>query len=403
MDGSSTGRHPRAGSSSGPEGRLRAVPPAGPDPDVSAVPPVGPGGPRSGAGARAGRARLAAVRRGGIPGREREGSGPDLLDGMPRQRTAAGRAASPTGTGADAVPGPTTGGGPTALPSTVLRAGAVPGTAEERSTTSGPTGVPTAAVPRSAGRGATTVTPTCAQAGTVQGTTGVALAAPSASTARVLRAVRAAGRLLPTPTGTPFTFGYAVLLAVTSYVAAHADPGVVRVLHQASSTDVAHLVRYPVAVLVASGLWIVGGIASPYAVGFLLVLTALERRIGGARAAGVFLLGHVGATLATEVPVGLAVWAGHLPGSSLHRFDYGISFGVAACVGSLAGLVRPWLRWPLLALFGSALAEALLVLDDPMTNWGHLLALALGVATWPLVRRAARERAHGAAAGAGRT
>ncbi|MEW2168169.1 rhomboid-like protein [Streptomyces sp. NPDC007084] len=210
-----------------------------------------------------------------------------------------------------------------------------------------------------------------------------------APAARVAGTVR---RLLPTPLGTPFTFGYAAVLAVTSYVATHADPGVVRALHQASSTDVAHLVRYPVAVLFASGLWIVGGITSPYAVGFLLVLTALERRIGGARAAGVFLLGHVGATLATELPVGLAVWAGHLPGSSLHRFDYGISFGVAACVGALAGVVSPWLRWPLLALFGSVLAAALLVTDDPMTNWGHVLALALGTATWPLVRRAARTR-----------
>lgn len=208
----------------------------------------------------------------------------------------------------------------------------------------------------------------------------------------VARAARSVGRLLPTPLGTPFTFGYATVLAVTSYVAGHADPALVRALHQASSTDVAHLVRYPVAVLFASALWIVGGILSPYAAGFLLVLTALERRIGGARAAGVFLLGHVVATLATEVPVGLAVWAGHLPGSSLHRFDYGISFGVAASVGSLAGLLSPWLRWPLLALVGSVLAEDLVLLDDPMTNWGHLLALALGVATWPLVRRAARAR-----------
>ncbi|MFD6294023.1 rhomboid-like protein [Streptomyces sp. NPDC060235] len=219
--------------------------------------------------------------------------------------------------------------------------------------------------------------------------------------ARLPVAVRSVLRLLPTPLGTPFTFGYALVLAVTSYVASHADPAIVRSLHQASSTDVAHLVRYPVAVLFASALWIVGGFLSPYAAGFLLVLTALERRIGGARAAGVFLLGHVVATLATEVPVGLAVWAGHLPGSSLHRFDYGISFGVAASVGALAGLLSPWLRWPLLTLIGSVLAENLILLDDPMTNWGHLLALALGVATWPLVRRAARARA--AASGAVRT
>ncbi|MGW0840905.1 rhomboid-like protein [Streptomyces sp. NPDC002787] len=194
-------------------------------------------------------------------------------------------------------------------------------------------------------------------------------------------------RLLPTPKGTPFTFFYATLLLFTSVVAEYADPALVYALHQGSSTDVAHLVRNPVLVLFASALWVAGGVGSPYALGFLLVLTALERRIGGWRTAGVFLLGHVLATLATEVPVGLAVLAGHLPDSSLHRLDYGISFGVSASVGALAGLLSPWLRWPILLGFGGTLVDDLIAFMDPMTNWGHLMALAIGVATWPVVRR----------------
>ncbi|MDT7844158.1 rhomboid-like protein [Streptomyces justiciae] len=194
-------------------------------------------------------------------------------------------------------------------------------------------------------------------------------------------------RLLPTPTGTPFTFGYAAVLAVTSLVTEYADPDLVHSLLQGSSTDVAHLVRTPVLVLLASALWVAGGLLSPYAIGFLLVLTALERRIGGARTAVVFLLGHVLATLATEVPVGLAVLVGQLPDSSLHRLDYGISFGVAASFGALAGLLRPWLRWPLLVGFGWMLVQDLLAFTDPLSNWGHLFSLAIGVATWPMVRR----------------
>jgi hypothetical protein len=199
-------------------------------------------------------------------------------------------------------------------------------------------------------------------------------------------------RLLPTPTGTPFTFGYGAVLAVVSLAAAHLDPALVHTLYQGSSTDVVHLVRMPVLVLVASALWIAGGILSPYALALLFVLTALERRIGGVRTAGVFLLGHVGATLATEVPTGLAVLVGHLPASSLHRLDYGVSFGVAACVGALAGLLRPWLRWAVLALFGWMLLTDLIAFTDPMTDWGHPIALTIGVATWPLVRRAHRAR-----------
>jgi hypothetical protein len=140
-------------------------------------------------------------------------------------------------------------------------------------------------------------------------------------------------------------------------------------------------------VLLASALWIAGGVLSPFALAFVLVLTALERRIGGARAACVFLAGHVLATLATEVPVGLAVLAGHLPATSLHRLDYGISFGVAACIGALSGLLRPWLGLPLLALTAAELVSDLVAFQDPMTNWGHLIALTAGVASRPLVRR----------------
>ncbi|MFJ5301931.1 rhomboid-like protein [Streptomyces sp. NPDC088350] len=194
-------------------------------------------------------------------------------------------------------------------------------------------------------------------------------------------------RLLPTPTGTPFTFAYAMLLLVTSLVAQYADATLVNELHQASSTDVAHLVRDPLLVLVASALWIVGGMMSPYAILFLLVLTALERRIGGMRAAAVFVSGHILATLATEGTVGIAVLAGHLPNSSLHRLDYGISFGVATSIGALSGLLRPWLGLPLIGLFGWSLVEDLIEFTDPMTNWGHLISLTIGVATWPLIRR----------------
>ncbi|MEU6098503.1 rhomboid-like protein [Streptomyces sp. NPDC047079] len=205
---------------------------------------------------------------------------------------------------------------------------------------------------------------------------------------------------LPTPTATPFTFGYAAVLVVTSLFAEYADPSLVHTLYQESSTDVAHLVLSPVPVLVASALWIAGGLTSTYALLFLVVLTALERRIGGRRTAVVFLLGHVLATLATEVPVGLAVLAGHLPDSSLHRLDYGISFGVAASLGALAGLLPPWPRRTVLTVFGGILLADLIQFTDPLSDWGHLLSLAIGVGTWPLVRRWQRtdprgSRAHG--------
>lgn len=203
-------------------------------------------------------------------------------------------------------------------------------------------------------------------------------------------------RLLPTPTGTPFTFGYAIVLLLTSLFAQYADQALVYALHQGSSTDVAHLARTPVLVLVASALWTAGGITSTYSVVFPLVLTALERRIGGWRTACVFVFGHVLATLATEVPVGLAVLAGHLPDSSLHRLDYGISFGVVTALGALTGLLPPWPRYAILAGFGWMLVQDLLTFSDPLTSWGHLLSLAIGVGAWRWVRRWTRGHATAA-------
>ncbi|MFJ9352278.1 rhomboid-like protein [Streptomyces sp. NPDC101237] len=219
------------------------------------------------------------------------------------------------------------------------------------------------------------------------------LALPAAVIPRTVPAMRP-WRLLPTPAGTPVTFFYTVLLALTSLFAEYAGPGLLHAVYQDSSTDVAHLSRTPAFVLLASAMWVAGGLLSPYAVAFVLVLTALERRMGGARAILVFLAGHVLATLATEIPVGLAVLAGRLPGTSLHRLDYGISYGVAAGVGALCGLLTPWLGRPLLALVGYSLVMDLVAFQDPVTNWGHLISLSIGTALWPVVRRWHREHAQ---------
>ena len=109
-------------------------------------------------------------------------------------------------------------------------------------------------------------------------------------------------RLLPTPTGTPFTFGYAVVLAGTSLLTRYADPDFVSALHQGSSTDVAHLMQQPLLVLARERAVDRGRHRVAVRDRLPAVLTGLERRIGALRTAGVFLLGHVVATLATEVP-----------------------------------------------------------------------------------------------------
>ncbi|MFF7727300.1 rhomboid-like protein [Streptomyces sp. NPDC008001] len=211
---------------------------------------------------------------------------------------------------------------------------------------------------------------------------------PPARARRVLRALTPGRilRALPTPLGTPFTFCYGLVLLATAVYADLGDEATVNQLLRDSSTDAAHLAEQPLVVLLASALWIAGGLYSLYGILFVLVVSALERRTGGARTAGVFLLGHVLATLATELPVAGAVAAGQLPEASLHRLDYGISFGVMACTGALAGLLGQRAKRTVLALAFLMCAQDLVEFADPLASWGHPIALLTGMACWGLLR-----------------
>lgn len=223
--------------------------------------------------------------------------------------------------------------------------------------------------------------------------TAVEAGANSAATpSRRRRALRRIGRLLPTPAGTPFTFFYGLILLALAVYADVGDEATVNQLLRDSSTDAAHLADQPLVVLLASALWVAGGLLSAYGPAFALVGTALERRVGAARTAGVFLAGHVLATLATELPVAGAVAAGRLPEASLHRLDYGISFGLMACVGALSGLLPGRWRWTLLGVAGAICARDLIELVDPLASWGHPIALLTGVACHALIRDEARSR-----------
>lgn len=186
----------------------------------------------------------------------------------------------------------------------------------------------------------------------------------------------------------PLTFGWAaILLAIT--LAQHAMPEgqLAEVLVQ-RSTNVINLVQHPVRSLVVSLFWIDGTFWFPYLMSFALFHAQVERWLGWWRWLVIGLTGHVVATLVSQAVLLAAVHRGIAPPIMLGVRDVGVSYFQAAMIGVLAHHFVPCWRW---AYGGVALAAYALplVLRPGLTTLGHLVALLVGLALFPLTRASA--------------
>jgi hypothetical protein len=194
-------------------------------------------------------------------------------------------------------------------------------------------------------------------------------------------------KAVPRPLATPFTFWYLVLLGITTLVQHVASPATVNRLLMHSSTDPHNLWQRPLQTLLTSAFWIVDARWIVYAIFFTLVLAPLERRIGSWWTFAIFLSGHVVATLATEVPVSLAKYAGAVGRAETHWLDIGVSYGFFTAAGVLLMMLAPPARkWGILVfetgiilLYISGQPDNLL---DIVTVCGHLIALHFGMFAW---------------------
>ncbi|MFG2146243.1 rhomboid-like protein [Streptomyces sp. NPDC048696] len=124
--------------------------------------------------------------------------------------------------------------------------------------------------------------------------------------------------------------------------------------------------------LVVDGVPVLLGIAA-----VAVVLGLAEWRWGGIRGFGVFLFGHVVATLLTEGAMWLMHLA-HLPGALSRARDVGISYGLVATTACLLALACRRVRLLGLTALTVLLAVAW-VIDQELADAGHLVALGLGV------------------------
>lgn len=198
----------------------------------------------------------------------------------------------------------------------------------------------------------------------------------------------------------PVTTGYLALLAVT-YVLVHhvlAPPTRARLLLEIS-TNLHNLGRHPLLSLAASMLvadrasWldevlIVG-------LGIAVCLGWLERRTGSLRAAGVFVFGHVTATLVAAV----VVLAGAYPEPLSRSLDFGVSYGSIAATAAVAWFL-PWyarIPWAAVCVLYPLTAASWYGRLPDFTTVGHVTGALCGLLAGYVVsgRRARAARTPG--------
>ncbi|MFL6239776.1 MAG: rhomboid-like protein [Actinomycetes bacterium] len=192
----------------------------------------------------------------------------------------------------------------------------------------------------------------------------------------------------------PATVVYALVLVGTTLAQLLVASTTRHRLLTGSSTDVVHLARDPLLVVLASAFWLPDVTSVVLAPLVFLVLGLGERRFGTARMVMTFAVGHLAATLLTEGTVAVGVYAGWLTTSHEHRLDVGPSYGVCAVLGLLVASL-PAARRNAGYVVLTVLLGVPLIVDSELTTIGHVLAAAVGVALWwvPWFRRARPGRA----------
>jgi hypothetical protein len=184
----------------------------------------------------------------------------------------------------------------------------------------------------------------------------------------------------------PVTFAYLfVLAATTADLSSSSAPSDERLL-AGLSTNLHQLARVPVRVLVASAFWTSGWVELfVWMALFAAILAPVERRLGWRRMTLTFAAGHLGATMIVAAGLWIGLQLDAVDPAVASARDVGVSYGFYA-VAALAAYLLSYRRriCYLAALIGYQLVAA--ALFHTFTDFGHLTAVAIGLACYPLVR-----------------
>lgn len=183
----------------------------------------------------------------------------------------------------------------------------------------------------------------------------------------------------------PATFAYLGVLTITTWVLLGLSDQVTNLLLHEHSTNLQQLRIDPVKVLIRSAFWAPGYEFLPWVVLFALVLAPAEYWLGTRRWVIVFASGHFLATIGSATALWFAIRYGWAAKELQNTIDVGVSYGFVAVAAVFTFRLPSRWRWPwATAILGVGLAT--LLIGQSFTDVGHLVAIGIGFACYPLTK-----------------
>jgi hypothetical protein len=202
---------------------------------------------------------------------------------------------------------------------------------------------------------------------------------------RVIRFRRGLGAAVAYVRSAPGTYVWLGILFLTTVALHHMPPEFEENFLRQRSTNIHELSSNPLRAVITSAMWIDGGYWLPYAALYTVFHAQAERWLGTARWLAVCAAAHVLATLASEGALLQAIRAGTAPFSAVNTLDFGVSYALAGVMAVLTyRIAAPW-RYAYLAAV-LLLYVIPLTASPTFTDYGHFIALLVGLACHPLTR-----------------
>jgi hypothetical protein len=190
----------------------------------------------------------------------------------------------------------------------------------------------------------------------------------------MLRAIRSA----------PLTFGWLLVLFVTTRIQRSAGRRGSKRIQRKHSTNLRRLNSEPSRVLATSLFWLDGRMWWPYVPMFVAVVGPAERRLRWWRWLLIGFAAHATGTFAGQGFLRWSLKRGAAPRRLVNARDVGVSYFVLGVAGALTGYVRPHWRSRSQVVGVAALAGNA-ALRPTFTEVGHLTAFVVGLAATPTV------------------